>query len=193
MTLRIPVFAVLFMMLAAPLQAAGEEARPETPALLESVLETAPVEIDGQLLFRVRGVSSFPAEQRAEAIRRRIEKVAADPSFPSDGLSTEVVENVTIIMAGQATLMIVSAADAQLEHTSRDHLATLHLMRIQRAIDEYRQAWKRRPAEGGTVCRRSHGPAGAGDRSSARAQPVAGQSALPTSEESCPRRRHPVF
>ncbi|WNC94794.1 mechanosensitive ion channel family protein [Paraburkholderia sp. FT54] len=140
MTLRIPVLAVLFMMLAAPLQAASEEVRPETAPLLESVLDTAPVEIDGQLLFRVRGVSSFPAEQRAEAIRRRIEKVAADPSFPSDGLSAEVVENVTVIMAGQATLMIVSEADAQLEHTSRDHLATLHLMRIRRAIDEYRQS-----------------------------------------------------
>ncbi|MEI5998101.1 mechanosensitive ion channel family protein [Paraburkholderia bengalensis] len=140
MSLRIPILAVLFMMLAAPLQAASEDVRPETPALLESVLETAPVEIDGQLLFRVRGVSSFPAEQRAEAIRGRIEKVAADASFPSDRLSTEVVENVTIIMAGEATLMIVSEADAQLEHTSRDHLATLHLMRIKRAIDEYRQS-----------------------------------------------------
>ncbi|MDN0075118.1 mechanosensitive ion channel family protein [Crenobacter sp. SG2303] len=140
MTLRILVLAVLFMMLAAPLQAASEEVRPETAPLLESVLETAPVEIDGQLLFTVRGVSSFPAEQRAEAIRGRIEKVAANPSFPSNELSTEVVENVTIIMAGEATLMIVSEADAQLEHTSRDHLATLHLMRIQRAIDEYRQS-----------------------------------------------------
>lgn len=140
MTLRYPVLAVLFMMLAAPLQAASEEARPETPALLESVLETAPVEIDGELLFTVRGVSSFPAGQRAEAIKGRIEKVAAAPSFPSDGLSAEVVGNVTMIMAGQATLMIVSEADAQLEHTSRDHLAALHLTRIRRAIDEYRQS-----------------------------------------------------
>ncbi len=75
------------------------------------MLETAPVEIDGQLLFKVRGVSSFPAEQRAEAIRGRIEKVAANRSFPSDGSSTEVVENVTIIMVGEDTLMIVSEAD----------------------------------------------------------------------------------
>jgi small-conductance mechanosensitive channel len=140
MTLKIPVLAVLFMMLAAPLQAASEDVRAETPPLLESVLETAPVEIDGELLFTVRGVSSFPAEQRAAAIRGRIEKIAADPSFPSDRLSAEVVENVTMIMAGQATLMIVSEADARLEHTSRDHLATLHLMRIHRAIDEYRQS-----------------------------------------------------
>jgi small-conductance mechanosensitive channel len=138
--LRIPVFAVLLMTLAAPLQATSEEIRPETPAVLESALETAPVEIDGQLLFRVRGVSSFPAAERAEAIRGRIEKVAADASFPSDGLSAEVVENVTMVMAGQATLMIVSEADAHLEHTSRDHLATLNMMRIQRAIDEYRQS-----------------------------------------------------
>ncbi|EUC12621.1 mechanosensitive ion channel family protein [Paraburkholderia hospita] len=143
MTLGFPILAALFMMLAAPLQAASEDMRPEAAPILESVLETAPVEIDGQLLFRVRGVSSFPAEQRAEAIRGRIEKIAADLSFPSDGLSVEDVENVTMIMAGEATLMIVSEADARLEHTSRDHLATLNLMRIHRAIDEYRQSRRR--------------------------------------------------
>ncbi|MEI6003026.1 hypothetical protein H3V53_39880 [Paraburkholderia bengalensis] len=104
------------------------------------MLETAPVEIDGQLLFKVRGVSSFPAEQRAEAIRGRIEKVAANLSFPSDGSSIEVVENVTIIVAGEDTLMIVSEADARLELTSRDRLAALQVIRIQRAIDEYRQS-----------------------------------------------------
>ncbi|ACC73696.1 mechanosensitive ion channel family protein [Paraburkholderia phymatum] len=140
MSLKIPILLLLLMMLASPFRAARAEVRPESPVLLESVLETAPVEIDGQLLFMVRGVTSFPAEQRAEAIRGRIEKVAADRVFPSDGLSAEPVGNVTMIMARQVTLMIVSEADAQLEHTSRDHLATLHMMRIRQAIDEYRQS-----------------------------------------------------
>ncbi|NLP63775.1 mechanosensitive ion channel family protein [Paraburkholderia sacchari] len=140
MSLRIPILTLLLMMLASSLHAASEEVRPETAVLLESALETAPVEIDGQLLFRVRGVSSFPAQQRADAIRERIEKVAAEPSYPSERLSAEVVGNVTMIMAGQATLMIVSEADAQLEHTSRDHLAALHLSRIRQAIDEYRRS-----------------------------------------------------
>lgn len=140
MSLRIPILALLLMMLASSPHAASEEVRPETAVLLESALETAPVEIDGQLLFRVRGVSSFPAQQRANAIRERIEKAAADPAFPSERLSAEVVGNVTTIMAGQATLMIVSEADAQLEHTSRDHLAVLHLSRIRQAIDEYRRS-----------------------------------------------------
>ncbi|BDC45832.1 mechanosensitive ion channel family protein [Paraburkholderia terrae] len=140
MAFRFPIVAVVAVMLIAPLQAASEEGRTEMSPILESALDTAPVEIDGQLLFIVRGVSSFPAVVRAEAIKGRIEKVAADPSFPSDGLNAEVVENVTMIMAGQATLMIVSEADAHLEHTSRDHLATLHVMRIHQAIDEYRQS-----------------------------------------------------
>ena len=32
------------------------------------VVETAPVMIDGELLFRLRGVSAYPAEKRAESV-----------------------------------------------------------------------------------------------------------------------------
>ncbi len=48
-------------------------------------------------------VPNVPAGERAEAIRGGIEKVAADASLPhsrADRLSAEVVENVTMIMAG---------------------------------------------------------------------------------------------
>ena len=48
----------LFIMLAVAVPhpyAAGEEVRTEAGAVSEAALETAPVEIDGQALFRVRG------------------------------------------------------------------------------------------------------------------------------------------
>lgn len=136
------IFAVLLLIPATSLRAAEDDARPDTSSSLELALETAPVEVDGQVLFRVRGVSSFPAEKRAEGIRERIEKVAADPSFPSSGLTTEIVDKGTVIMAGKTALMIVIDADAQLEQTNRDNLAAVHRVRIQQAIDEFRQARK---------------------------------------------------
>ena len=69
---RISLLFVLFIMLAVavphPNAAAGEEGRTGAAVMPEAELTTAPVEIDGQMLFRVRGASSYPAEQRAAAI-----------------------------------------------------------------------------------------------------------------------------
>ncbi len=50
--------------------AATEETNPE------QAIEQAPVEVDGSVLFRVRGTTSFPAESRAAAIAQRIEAAA---------------------------------------------------------------------------------------------------------------------
>ena len=53
-------------------------------AVVETDIATAPVEFDGAELFRVRGVSSLPAEARARLIRDRLTAVAADPSIAVD-------------------------------------------------------------------------------------------------------------
>lgn len=142
-TIQVSILAaLLLLMMMTPLRAAADDVRPEAPSSPELTLETAPVEIDGQVLFKVRGLSSFPAEKRAEAIRERIKSVAADGSFPSGDLRVEATENGAVIRAGESALMLVIDADAQLEQTTRDNLATLHLLRIQRAIDDFRQARK---------------------------------------------------
>ncbi|HTP66581.1 MAG TPA: mechanosensitive ion channel family protein [Geobacteraceae bacterium] len=135
------VLIAFLILLTAPahLHAAGEGARQESTSIPEVALETAPVEIDGQTLFRVRGASSYPAEQRAEAIEKRIETAAADSSFKSDGLRLEESDNATMIMAGEEALVIVSDADARLEHLGRGQLAGAHLTRIRQAIDDYRR------------------------------------------------------
>lgn len=131
---------ILAAVLLAPLLAfgaAGDEARSTAPAL-ELTLETAPVEIDGQVLFTVRGLSSFPAEKRAQSIGRRIEEAAGDAAFASAGLKVDTIEAGSVILAGKTALMVVTDADAQLEQTTRENLAALHLARIRQAIDEYR-------------------------------------------------------
>ena len=42
--------------------------------------------LDGQPLFRVRGISVYPAAQRAQAISERIATIAADRSVTPDAL-----------------------------------------------------------------------------------------------------------
>ncbi|MGE6915718.1 mechanosensitive ion channel family protein [Achromobacter kerstersii] len=138
-SIRVSILAVLLLILTPALCAAADDARPEA-ASLELALETAPVEIDGQVLFNVRGLSSFPAEKRAKAITERIKSAAADASFASADLRADTVQNGTVIMAGKTPLIIVSDSDAQLEQTSRENLVAVHVLRIQQAIDEFRAA-----------------------------------------------------
>ena len=138
----ISVFPVLLVLLAIPLPplyGAGDGSGMGVAATSEAELTTAPVEIDGQALFRVRGTSSFPAAQRAAAIRDRIEAAASDTSIRSDMLRTVDEDNITTILAGDRPLMTVVDSDARLEQLSRDYLARTHLTRIRQAIDDYRR------------------------------------------------------
>jgi len=135
------VTAVFMLMALLSLDVLGAEKaiRPGMPAPSETEFLTAPVEIDGQKLFRVRGVSSFPAAQRAVAIRERIEAVAADPAIGGDALRVDDVDDTSTIMAGDQPLMVVTEGDARLERAGRRNVATAHLNRIRQAIDDYRR------------------------------------------------------
>ncbi len=118
-------------------------------AVEEAETVTAPVEVDGVELFRVRGVTSLPAAERAQRIRNRIVAVAADPSIAVDSLRLVERPNATAIVAGETPIMLVVEADAAVDQVGRIELATTHLDRIRRAVTDYRQA--RSPA----VLRRS--------------------------------------
>ena len=48
---------------------------------------TAPVVIDGTVLFELRGATSFPAERRAAQVRSRIVELARTPSFDPGSLT----------------------------------------------------------------------------------------------------------
>jgi small-conductance mechanosensitive channel len=106
----------------------------------EAELATAPVELDGTVLFRVRGVSSYPAEQRARAIRERLEAVAADPTIPIDSLHIVEHEGLIQIVARDRPLVALAPADAHLEQVRPMTLAIAHVARIRQAIGAYRDA-----------------------------------------------------
>jgi len=112
----------------------------ETGATVEGEIHTAAVVLDGRTLFRVRGVSSFPAEARARLIKERLRAVAADPGIAVDSLRAVDTGSGTRILAGNAPLMAIVEADANLEQVARAELAATHLARLRQAVVAYREA-----------------------------------------------------
>ncbi len=112
----------------------------QEPAVAEQAIDTAPVEVDGQVLFHVRGASSMAPEIRAERIRQRVETVAADASVRPEAIRVAEMEGLTWIMAGDRPIMAVTEADARLEQLTRTELAATHLARLRQAVAEYRAA-----------------------------------------------------
>jgi len=100
---------------------------------------TASVVLDGETLFRVRGISAAPASDRAASIREAIINLADDPTL--DAHAGEVVsggDRVVIRIAGQriATLF---PADAALEQAPLGVLAEASMNRIANAVVRYRE------------------------------------------------------
>jgi hypothetical protein len=87
----------------------------EAWGVAEKGVPTAPVIIDGRLLFRVRGVTAFPATQRARAIGDRIRTLARDETQPVSALHLVEAEHSTGILAGDQFIMSVFNADARIE------------------------------------------------------------------------------
>jgi len=81
----------------------------------EAAVQTAPVRIDGAVLFPVRGVAAHPARERAAAIAGRIIALADDPAVKTDSLVAVESDNSTDIMAGDRFIMSIYDADAELD------------------------------------------------------------------------------
>ncbi len=133
---RLPILLLILGLCAGTPLAAQTQGTPDDVA----GLQTAPVVIDGTALFRVRGVSSFPAQARADMIRDRIIAAAADPAVTIGSLHLVDSQSSTRIMAGDRPILAVVDADASLEQVSRADLATANLHRLGQAIAEYRTA-----------------------------------------------------
>ncbi|MEF8747956.1 MAG: mechanosensitive ion channel family protein [Candidatus Accumulibacter propinquus] len=104
----------------------------------DATVATAAVEVDGRVLFRVRGVSSFPARERAAAITERIKRLAGDPALPADSVRLVESGGYSSIMAGDRRVMALFDSDARIEEVARETLGLALCERIGKAIDEYR-------------------------------------------------------
>ena len=98
----------------------------------------AAVMLDGEVLFRVRGIEAYPAEERAQTVSDRIRAIAADPSIPVELLRTVDLADRTNLLAGEKLIMSVSDADAAMEGVQRQVVADFQRKRIARAIEIYR-------------------------------------------------------
>ena len=121
--------------------AAQDTAATRGRATEESAVElpTAPVVVDGVTLFRVRGISSYPAERRAAEIAKRITEVAADRAIPVDSLRIQETPTVTFVVANERRIFGVLDADAELEGLSRDILARAYRAHAADAITAFRR------------------------------------------------------
>ena len=102
-------------------------------------LPTAPVTVDGVALFRVRGISSYPAERRAAEIANRIVDVAADRTIPVDSITVQDTPAASIVVANGQRLFGVLDADAELEGLTKEVVARAYRNRVAEAITEFRR------------------------------------------------------
>ncbi|MGJ8586159.1 MAG: mechanosensitive ion channel family protein [Marinosulfonomonas sp.] len=99
---------------------------------------TAPVIVEGETLFNVRGSSALPAKERAEKIVQRMLVVAELPKTATITYSIEDNEFGRAILANGRTITIATHADAEMDAFDIDLVAALHLEAIQSAIEKYR-------------------------------------------------------
>ena len=105
----------------------------------EVVTATAPVTLDGATIFRVRGISSYPAERRAGEIAGRIRALAADRAFPVESVTVKDTTVATFILGGGQRLFAVFDADAAVEGLTRQVLAEAYRTRVVEAVTRFRR------------------------------------------------------
>ena len=104
----------------------------------------APVVIDGEELFSVRGITAYPAERRAAEIEARIRALARNTRAGTPVLTRQEMAGATWILANGQPFLTVRDEDAALEAVDRQILAEAYQARIANAIAAYRTA--RQPA-----------------------------------------------
>jgi small-conductance mechanosensitive channel len=131
---------------AAELETTQEQA--QVAAAADNKIDGYPVVLDGQTLFLIRrGVGSFSAEQRANAIAARLEKIAQDDSIPIDNLKiiSDSEEGVTYLTLDKEIILTITPQDARSYRSPREELAKQAFQTIKVALEQYRK--DRSPAQ----------------------------------------------
>ncbi|MEM8629804.1 MAG: mechanosensitive ion channel family protein [Pseudomonadota bacterium] len=121
--------------------AAAQDATEESPSLTDQMEDVfvAPVVIDGDVLFVVRGSSALPADERAETIQQRIIDIAESSEAEAITLTTRDMEFGKAISIDGTMVSVVTSADAELEQMDIEVLADLQSVAIEEAVLTYRR------------------------------------------------------
>jgi small-conductance mechanosensitive channel len=133
------VVAVVVPPAASPALAQGAGAATASDVVVGEIMR-APVLIDGEQLFLVRGLTTYPAEQRARQIESRIRALAADPAVSPSSITIAAQPAVSWIQGDGHRVMAVLDEDAAIEQVDRAVLAQAYLLRIREAVAAYRAA-----------------------------------------------------
>lgn len=131
--------AVILTLSAALVCSPGARAQQAAAANAEAGTNTAPLVIDGEKLFSLRGASAYPAARRVAEIQSRIVYVARDKSFDINDLKIVEEETYSSINAGDVRVMAVLDEDAEMEGLRRALVAQVYRDAIANAITRYRQ------------------------------------------------------
>ena len=132
----------LFLLLAAPAQysfAATSGDSISTGGKNINVRQsTTAVKFEGKILFYVRGITSFPAEERAQLITERIKNIAANDTIKTESLRVEELADRSTILAGNDFIVSIFNTDAEIEGIDRPILVEIIKTNISKAISSYR-------------------------------------------------------
>jgi len=104
------------------------------------VFKTAPVIVDGRVLFELRGVSSYPAKKRASETRKRILDIARNKGIDPESIKAVKKDDHFEIVAGSDQMLVrVFDADAELEAIPLELLARTIQIQIHDSVVEYRK------------------------------------------------------
>jgi small-conductance mechanosensitive channel len=104
----------------------------------EGAVIVAPVKLDGHTLFNVRGVSSFPAKERAAQFSNRIKMIAANDSISVSSIKIVHNNEYSTISIDGKNIVNIFDADAEIEGISRSIATKAISQKIASSISSYR-------------------------------------------------------
>lgn len=105
-----------------------------------AVIDSAPVIIDGQVLFYVKGIRAAPAKGRARAIEDRLVALAQDPELGTSELHLQEDKDSTKFVGPTGVIMELFDFDSMVGGVTikRSDVSETVLNRIREAITDYR-------------------------------------------------------
>jgi small-conductance mechanosensitive channel len=137
---KFTALALALVLSAFCIQGSAAQPPPQSPRYEEMESDAAPVKLDGETLFFVRGIGTFSADARASAIGKRIRGVAGNRQVSPDSIVAVEIEGVTRIMVGKETVMAIAQADLAGERLTVKEAAVHYTDQIRKAVANFRIA-----------------------------------------------------